>query len=75
MTKWRLTEKAKADECENTFQSGGPRVYVYDSNGRRRMTHYSASRAVRNAYADETVVSRRLRDGRYSWYEAKGVVQ
>ena len=66
---WSPAENERAKECEQAFQNGGPRVYVFDDH-RRMPTSFSAERAARYASDAESVYSRRKQGGKYSWFRA-----
>jgi hypothetical protein len=56
-----------AQECEQAFQRGGPRVYVVEKGKRIVPTLMSARRAALNISDDEAVWARRKVGGRYQW--------
>ena len=65
--KWNPAEANRARDCENDFQAGGPRVYLFDSFGRRRAIHNSSEFATRHMLPDEIVCARRKVGSQYEW--------
>lgn len=69
-SRWQPADKQRADACEAAFQSGGPRVYVYDVGDAwtKRPSPHSALRALELADAGQIVCARRKDGKQYSWF-------